>query len=98
MDDVAIVEPTTATCKLCAPNCKRCSGSYTNCISCKTGWVLYETIDASGALLNDYCVPGDGLSHWHPTKFAAVVAGNYNLGTYPKYLTAATVYTHNACL
>ncbi len=57
------------TCKLCAPNCGRCSIKFDNCISCKTGWALFVDPDVANAnplvaVVSDYCVPSDGVSHW----------------------------------
>jgi len=80
-----MTDATVATCDLCAPNCARCSISYSNCISCKTGWALWvqddhiDVTDNSAATSNvvavDYCVPSDGVSHW-------TVAGGANQQAY----------------
>ncbi len=88
MEGASLAVPLPATCKLCSPNCKQCSISYTNCISCKTGWALLVTVDASNVMVADTCVPSDGLSHWHHVT-----------ATHSRYETGATnAFVTNECL
>ena len=75
------------TCTLCHPNCARCDIAYNNCISCKTGWVLLVVVDTANAAVAsvvynaDYCIPGDGVSHWHSEGLHGTISATAGSGT-----------------
>ncbi len=87
-------------CQLCSSNCARCWDKYNNCISCKTGWVLYKQIDSGSAIVNDYCVPGDGVSHYHKEGTVGTTLTDWGkTGAEYKYTYDASVpWLFNPCL
>ncbi len=93
---------TNDLCQLCSPNCARCWDKYNNCISCKTGWVLYKQIDSGSAIVNDYCVPGDGVSHYHKEGTVGTTLTDWGkTGAEYKYTyhaTATSAHYFNPCL
>ena len=91
-----MTDVTAAGCMLCAPNCARCSIKYNNCISCRAGWVLFVDPDtATDTVVSDYCVPGDGVGHYHPmgdtntdsSKWGFQTDGSVNFVTNTPYST-----------
>ncbi len=96
------MDDSTDLCQLCSPNCYRCDIAYNNCIACKSGWVLFKQLDTT-TVTNDYCVPGDGVSHFHVAdvtdtttdKSWGLSGSQYD---YTYHATATSAHYFNPCL